>query len=196
MRIRTTPFFKARRLAVYTKKAAPEIQWKGRQRILAKWRLLNGQRMEREIYNSCIVLKNLAAVHKDMPMSADFMLEQLMECSGALKHTYADILSTYRLGEGERAFQILADQVPLKVAGSFAAILSKIDKINPAELLLHMTAFEETLTAVRMTRGMSRAEKKSLITTMAATAAIFAILLNFTIVVVFMNTLQMIDQIF
>ena len=196
MRIRTTPFFKVRRLAAYTQKTAPQIHKKGRQRILAQWRLLNAQRMEREIYNSCIVLKNLAVVHKDMPMSADFMLEQLMECSSALKHTYADILSAYRLGEGEQAFEMLAAQVPIKFAGNFAAILSKIDKINPAELLLHMTAFEETLTAARMTRGMSRAEKKSLITTMAATAAIFAILLNFTIVVVFMNTLQMIDQIF
>ena len=61
---------------------------------------------------------------------------------------------------------------------------------------MHMTAFEEALMGERMTKGMSKAERKSLVTTMAATATIFSILLNFTIVVVFMNTLQMIDQMF
>lgn len=196
MKIKTTFFFKARRLAVYTRKVLPEIEEKGRQRLLARWRLFQGRRMEREIYSSCIVLKNLAMVHKDLPMSADFILEQLMECGGALQNTYADILSAYRLGQGEEAFQILPKQVPLKIAANFAAVLSKIDKINPAELIVHMTSFEETLTGERMTKGMSRAERKSLIVTMAATATIFAILLNFTVVVVFMNTLQMIEQIF
>ena len=83
--------------------------------------------MERELFNSCIVLKNLAMVHQDMPMSGDFILEQLMECSKSLKNVYAD---------------------------------------------------------------------KSLITTMAATATIFAMLLNFTIVVVFMDALKMVEQIF
>jgi len=196
MKIKTTPIFKVRRLASYTRKKAPLLQRRSKQRLLAKWRLFQGERMEREIFNSCIVLKNLAIVHRDMPMSADFILEQLMECSKALKNVYADILSAYRLGQGEEAFLLLAERVPLKTASNFAAVLSRIDKINPAELILHMTAFEETLMGERMTKGMSRAEKKSLITTVAATATIFAILLNFTIVVVFMNTLQMLGQIF
>lgn len=196
MKIKTTPMFKVRRLASYTRRKAPLLKRRSKQRLLAKWRLFQGERMEREIFNSCIVLKNLAIVHRDMPMSADFILEQLMECSKALKNVYADILSAYRLGQGEEAFLLLAERVPLKTASNFAAVLSRIDKINPAELILHMTAFEETLMGERMTKGMSRAEKKSLITTLAATATIFAILLNFTIVVVFMNTLQMLGQIF
>lgn len=196
MKIRTTPMFKVRRLASYTRKTLPKLQTKSRERILTRWRIFNSERMEREIFNSCIVLKNLAMVHKDMPMSADFILEQLMECSKSLKNIYADILSAYRLGQGEEAFLILPKRIPLKAASNFAAVLSKIDKINPAELILHMAAFEETLTGERMTKGMNRTEKKSLITTIAATAAIFAILLNFTIVVVFMNTLNMLGQIF
>lgn len=196
MKIKTTPLFKMRRLAAYTKHSIPRIKVAGRRRILTGWTLFNGERMERELFNSCIVLKNLAMVHQDMPMSGDFILEQLMECSKSLKHVYADILSAYRLGQGEEAFQLLAERVPVKAAANFAAILSKVDKLNPAELKLHMAAFEETLTGERMTKGMSRTEKKSLITTMAATAAIFAILLNFTVVVVFMDTLKMVEQIF
>lgn len=95
MKIRTTPLFKVRRLASYTKRAVPVIKHRGRQQLLIRWNLINREKMEREIFNSCIVLKNLAAVHRNMPMSADFILEQLMECSRLLKTTYADILSAY-----------------------------------------------------------------------------------------------------
>ena len=185
-----------RRLAAYTRRSVPQLKIEGRRRIQTGWRLLNGERMERELFNSCIVLKNLAMVHQDMPMSGDFILEQLMECSKALKNVYADILSAYRLGQGEDAFQLLTERVPIKAAANFAAILSKVDQINPVELKLHMTAFEETLTGERMTKGLSRTEKKSLLITMAATATIFAILLNFTIVVVFMDTLKMVEEVF
>ena len=59
-----------------------------------------------------------------------------------------------------------------------------------------MTAFEETFSSERMTRGMRRAERKSLITTVVAAAAAFAVLLNFTVVVVFMDTLSMLGQVF
>ncbi len=47
-----------------------------------------------------------------------------------------------------------------------------------------------------MTKGMKRAERKSLLTTLLATASVFTILLNFTIVVVFMDALTLLGQAF
>ena len=196
MKIRTTPSFKARRLAGYTKKLLPEVSEKGRKKVLTQWRNIGRDRLEREIFNSCIVLKNLAIVHRDMPMSADFILEQLMESSRALRNIYADILSAYRNGRGEASFQVLYQRIPIKAAKNFAFLLAKIERINPAELVVHMTAFEETFSSERMTRGMRRAERKSLITPVVAAAAAFAVLLNFTVVVVFMDTLSMLGQVF
>lgn len=158
--------------------------------------MLNRDRLEKEIFNSCIVLKNLAIVHRNLPMSADFMLEQMQESANLLKHIYADILSAYRNGRESEAFSLLAERVPLKAAKNFSMILSKIDQINPAELIVQMTAFEETFSTERMTRGMKRTERRSLITTMAATVTVFAVLLNFTVVVVFMDTMRMLRQAF
>lgn len=196
MKIRTTALFKARRLTAGAGKLLPEVSEKSRRKLMVHLRLLNSDRMEKEIFNSCIVLKNLAIVHRDLPMSADFILEQLMDSSRALHNIYADILSAYRNGKGEDSFAIFYEKIPLKSAKNFSFVLAKIDRINPAELITHMTAFEETFAAERMTRGMNRAERRSIITTMAATAAIFAILLNFVIVVVFMDTLRMLGQVF
>lgn len=196
MKIKTTTGFKVRRLAGYTKNLIPVISDKSKRNIMAKWKLLHSDRAEKEIFNCCIVLKNLAIVHREMPMSADFILEQLMESSKILRNTFADMLSAYRNGRGEEAFSILYARVPIKEAKTFASILNKLDQINPAELIAHMTAFEETFASQRMTKGMKRAERKSLLTTMMATASIFAILLNFTIVVVFMDTLNLLGQVF
>lgn len=196
MRIRTTSGFKLRRLAGYTKITVPRISAAGKKTLYDRWRMLNRDRLEKEIFNSCIVLKNLAIVHRDLPMSADFMLEQVQESSNLLKNIYIDILSAYRNGREAQAFLLLPEKVPLRAAKSFSMILSKIDKINPAELIAQMTAFEETFAAERMTRGMKRTERRSLITTMAATVTVFAILLNFTVVVVFMDTMNMLREAF
>lgn len=194
MKLKTTAFFKVRRLAAYTGRLLPER--KGDTGKFLRGQFYRGDRAERELFNSCIVLKNLALIHRDLPMSTDFILEQLMESSKSLKTVYADILSAYRLGQGEEAFRILPARIPLTSAKNFSALLAGIDKINPAELTIQMNAFEQILTAERMTKGMNRAERKSLITTLAATATIFAVLLNFTVVVVFMDTLKALSQIF
>lgn len=58
-------------------------------------------------------------------------------------HVYADILSTYGTG-GRNAFDLLYEQVPVKAARYFSFILSRIDRIDPGELISHMIAFEET----------------------------------------------------
>ena len=197
MKIKTTPWFKIRGLAFYTRRLIPTQAMIRRDRLLSiKWKLFSRERMEREIFNSCIILKNLAMVRRDMPMSADFILEQLMESSHFLRSIYADILSAYRTDGSEKAFQILSERVPLKSAKNFSMVLSRIDQINPAEMIGHMAAFEETLLAERLTKGMTRAEKKSMLMTMAAAITVFAILLNFTVVVVFMDALRALEQIF
>lgn len=178
----------ARNLEFYTR----EVKTK----VTNQWIRFNSDNMEREIFNSCIILKNLAIVYQNRPMSGDFILEELMNNSKYLRNIYADILLDYRNGKGEKAFNDLHDRIPLKSAKRFAMILMKIDQINPLELVAYMTAFEETFAGERLTKGMKRAERKSLVTTMVATATVFTILLNFVIVMVFMDTLGMLRQIF
>ena len=196
MKMRTTLGFRARRLAGYGRRLKRETGGKNKKPVHGLWRRLQRDRLEREIWNSCIVLKNLAIVHRGQPMSCDFILEQLMTCSRPLSNVYADILSAYRNGRGENAFDLLYEQVPVKAARYFSFILSRIDRIDPGELISHMIAFEETFAAERMTRGMRRAERRSLITTMAATATVFAVLLNFTVVVVLMDAMRLLGQAF
>ncbi|MDD4377198.1 MAG: hypothetical protein PHH48_03500 [Eubacteriales bacterium] len=162
---------------------------------ISNFRIKKGQ-YEKEVFNSCITLKNLAIVQKEVPMSQDFILEQLMENAVALKPVYAEVLLEYRSRGSQHVTDVFVKYVPSKSGKNFAAILSKLEKINPAELLDQITAFEEVISQERKTRAMKKAERNSIIITMFATATIFALLLNFAVVVVFMDTISMLGQVF
>ena len=53
-----------------------------------------------------------------------------------------------------------------------------------------MRSFEEAFAGERMTCSMRKADRKSVASALAATASVFAVLINFTVVVVFMDMFQ------
>lgn len=142
---------------------------------------------EQEIFTSCMILKNLSIVQKDYPMSADFYLERLMEDSRYLRSIYGEMLLLWRSGMGEKAFSVLEERVQTKAAVNFSLILSKLDQVNPSELVSSMRSFEESFSEERVTRATRRAYIRSLIVTTASAASVFLILMNFIIVVIFLD---------
>lgn len=150
---------------------------------------------DREIFSSCLLLKNLAVMKQDAPVSADYMLEQLKDNSFLLRHVYEDMVRDYRNGEYESACLRLKMEVGSRAAALFSHILSKLDQVNPAELVSYMHAFEESFEEERMTQAMKSNERKSLICTAASMAAVLSVLMNFTAVAVFMNMHDMLQNI-
>lgn len=150
---------------------------------------------DREIFSSCLLLKNLAVMKQDTPVSADYMLEQLKDNSFLLRHVYEDMIRDYRNGDYENACLRLKTEVGSRAAALFSHILSKMDQVNPAELVSYMHAFEESFEEERMTQAMKSNERKSLICTAASMAAVLAVLMNFTAVAVFMNMHDMLQNI-
>lgn len=149
---------------------------------------------EKEVYSSCIILKNLAIVQKEIPMSQDFIIEQLMENTLVMRPIYAEILSSLR-GEKEGDISdIMVKKIKSRSSKNFALILEKIDKINPTELLEQIGLLEQIILEERKTARIRQADINSLIITIFATATIFALLLNFAVVVVFMDTLSMLSD--
>ena len=73
---------------------------------------------------------------------------------------------------------------------SFAGLLSKMDRINPYELVSQIDVFIGIIREVRTTEAMKQAERRSLIVTVFAAASVFTIMINFCVVVVFLDTLS------
>lgn len=172
--------------------ALNKISKKAGERLIRK----NGAYHDRELFSSSVILKNLALVRQETPLSADYIYENLMENSNLLKPMYSEILTLYRSGRDEEAFKIPATVIGTKAARHFGAILAKLDKLNPAELTMQMEIFQNMMTESRMTYAVKRMQRNSVIVTSLAAVSVFALLINFAVVVVFMDAVNILNNVF
>ena len=156
----------------------------------------NKSRMDRELFQSSVILKNLSLVQGHAPFSADYIYEKLMENSVVLRPVYGQMLTVYRSRKSSEAFKIIPMVIGTKTSKNFAIILSKLEKLNPAELEKQMEVFQKSMMETRMTYAIRRVQRSSLILTALATITVFVLLLNFVVVVVFLNTIETLNQLF
>ena len=151
---------------------------------------------EKDLYHSAILLKNMAIVRKDYPVSLDYMIEELSKGAGKLRTVFQDTLTIYRSGRYDEAFSYFSSAVSYDYADGFASILSKMDKINPFELVSQLDVFISVIKEARITASMKQAERRSLIITGFATASELTCMMNFCVVVVFLDMLAKLRFIF
>lgn len=153
-------------------------------------------RLDQEIYDSSMVLKNLAIAEQDHAFSADYIYERLMENARRLAPVYGQMLSLYRSGKDQEAFAYFAQQCGSQAARNFSMILAKVDQINPSALVEQMEVFQEMAAQQKMTISMKTTQRSSLLVTAIATAAVFVGVINFAVVVVFMHALDTLGGMF
>ena len=149
------------------------------------------EELERELYNSVTLLKNIAIAQEGEPLSADTIMEKLMENAKKLKPVFADMLQVYRQGDKTKALRRFAMSIGTRNASTFAQTLEKIDKTSPAELRLQITSLQETMADERFTSGLEKAESKGTTLFGLATVAAFVCLLNFLFVCVLIDAMDM-----
>ena len=154
------------------------------------------EKLDKELYSSCIVLKNLAIVQAEAPLSADVMLETLEKSSKLLKPIYSETISMYRTGRSGEAFKYFGDAVGTSMGKTFAGLLSKLDKINPEELKEQTLAIQEAMAEKRLTQGYKKAQSNGVITMVLSTVAVMAVMMDFLVVVIFMDLMQMMTSAF
>ena len=138
----------------------------------------------------------MAIVRKDFPVSLDYMLEELSKGSGKLKPVFQYTLNIYRSGKYDEAFGYFSDAVASEYASGFASILSRMDKINPYELVTQLDVFISVIKEARITASMKQAERRSMVITGFAAASELICLMNFCVVVVFLDMLAKLKFIF
>lgn len=195
MEIRVTAPARLRVFAMRLKEAAEE-QSRFAEGIRQKVHSIRSRRFDMELYDSSLLLKNLALADREHAFSADYIYERLMEHARWLRPVYARMLNLYRGGHDQEAFQYLEEQCGSRIGRNFAMVLSKIDRISPDELVEQMEVFLEIMGQQRITAEMKRVQRNSLITTMLATVSVFVMILDFAVVIVFMHTLTMMENIF
>lgn len=149
------------------------------------------EELEKELYNSVTLLKNIAIAQENEPLSADTIMEKLMENAKKLKPVFADMLKVYRQGDKTKALRRFSMSIGTRNANTFAQLLEKIDKTTPSELRLQITSLQETMSDERFTSGLAKAESKGTTLFGLATVASFVCLLNFLFVCVMIDAMDM-----
>lgn len=165
-------------------------------RIIERWKAVERDYYNHEIYDSVLLLKNLATMEHERAFSADFIYEKLMENSNRLKPVYSQMISLYRSGRDRDAFESFAEKTGSRYGKNFSFVLARLDQINPAELMEQMEVFQEMMAQQRMTDNLKKVQNSSLLTTAAAATVFFVMIIDFAVVVLFMNTLDMMKNIF
>ena len=106
------------------------------------------------------------------------------------------MLNHYMNGTEDEAFKVPFIFVGTKAAKNFALILSKLDKLNPAELVQQMNIFQNSMIDKQVTYAVKKVQRNSIIITTLSAASIFVLLINFVVVVVFMDSLNMLTSVF
>lgn len=151
---------------------------------------------EFEIFQQCVFLRNLAFLQEERELSADYIFEMLITISGSMKGIYIEMLKLYRRGKEEEAFAYIGREIGGRIGPNFARLLRKIESLPPSEILSQIESFQETLREKRVSENSKMVEKHSLIATICATLVIFSILINFTVVVVMLDTMRMLRESF
>lgn len=152
--------------------------------------------MELEIFQQCMFLRNLAILQNQKEMSGDYIFETLAKNNLVMKPIYMDMLRLYRTGQEEEAFDLVRRRIGGRLGANYSRLLEKLDSLTPAEMLSQISSFQETIRERRISANAKQVESHSIIATLFATIVIFAILLNFTVVVVMMDTIRMIKESF
>ena len=195
MEIRITGTARLKKTVIRIKELVEEQRWFDnglRQRL----HTIRSRKYDLELYDSSLLLKNMALADREHSFSADYIYERLMEHSKKLKPVYSRMLNLYRAGRDQTAFQYFAEQCGSRTGRNFAMVLSKIDRISPDELVEQMEVFLEIMGQQRVTAEMNRVQRNSLITTMLASVSVFVMVLDFAAVIVFMHTLTLMENIF
>lgn len=153
-----------------------------------------GEKLDDEIYKSCVLLKNLAIVQKDKPWGAEYIYTQLIEHSKELRPMFADMIMQHRLGNDEKAFEIMSERIGTKTGKEFVQILSNLDSLNPSDMVEQLAIFQDALQERKLTLEMKKAETRSNIVYLATTLTMLILIVNFAMLVIFMDAMAQMNN--
>ncbi len=150
--------------------------------------------IDKELFETMTQLKNLCIAQASAPMSGDYLIEQLLKFSNLTKPAYTKLLSLWRLGCAEEGCEVFATLLNTKMSNELSSIFIKLEKINPVELASQLELFQNHVREERMTSFQKKQEALSYVLYSPVIASAFMIMLNFMIIVIWMDTMDLMQK--
>ncbi|WP_430882710.1 hypothetical protein [Fusibacter sp. JL216-2] len=151
--------------------------------------------IDKEVFEAMTQLKNLCIAQADFPLSGDYMIEQVMKFSQITKHAYSKMLVLWRLGDSESACEVFAVTLNTKMSRELSSIFLKLESMAPVEMAEHLNLYQSHIREERMTKHLRKQEMMSYVLYAPVIASAFAIMLNFMVVVIWLDTMELMQKI-
>jgi len=162
--------------------------------VIALIKQYRKDQIDKEIFETMTQLKNLCIAQAHMPLSGDYLIEQLLKFTKMTKPAYTKLLSLWRLGYEKEACKVFGDMLDTKMSRELSNVLVKLEVMNPAELSEHLELFQNHVREERMTLYLKKQEAISYVLYAPVIASAFMIMLNFMIIVIWMDTMSLIQK--
>lgn len=143
-----------------------------------------------ELYRCILQLKNIAITRKDISFSSDFLLEQLSKFTKRTKPIFNRMIALWSIGKKEEACNYFASVIDTKEAEQLSNLFRKLDNLFPNELYNQIVLLQEAMKKERETSKLVANENKSNLIYFIVIATSVVVLINFVIVVYYLETLH------
>ncbi len=143
-----------------------------------------------EIYRALNQLKNIAIAKRHNPPGADFILEQIRKFTKRSRPIFNRMMALWSMGKKEQACAYLEQAINTKEAIELANLLIKLDDLNPIELKNQLILLQENIKKERETARLKRNENKSNVVYLFVIASSIVVMVNFIVVVYFIETIH------
>ena len=162
--------------------------------VLKELREARKKLIDKEIFEAMTQLKNICIAQGNTPMSGDYIIEKIMVTAQATSLAYSRLLTHWRRGQIELGCELFGDSLDTKISREMAAIFVKLETMNPIELTPHIEAYQSHIREERMTKYLKKQENISYLMYAPVIASAFFIMMNFIMIVVWMDTAKLIQN--
>lgn len=160
--------------------------------------LTEGHKRKQDVELGRIVsqLKNTIIIKHQNPSSSDFILQQLYKFSKITKPIFSRMLAMWSLNEKIRACGYFSLSIGTQLSRDLANVFSKLDKLNPIELREQLEILQKEIKEDRKTRKLEEKERRSYVIYFVIALACALIVLNFIVLVYFIEVFSELQNTF
>lgn len=147
-------------------------------------------KLNAEIIVSISQIKNMSISRYENKISSDYILEQIAKFSKKTKPIFNKMIALWNLNKKDEACKYFELAIGTKEAQGLTDIFRKMDSIMPSELYNQILLLQETVNKERETRKLIANENKSNIIYFIVVITSFIIMINFVVVVYYLEFLN------
>jgi hypothetical protein len=141
-----------------------------------------------ELYSLLTQLKNIA-INEDNLYSIEFMINQLLKSANLTKDLLSNYLLKYRTCREDEAIEYFLNRLNTPLSKDFLAIIMKLDKLAPGELINQIELAKFKFREDRNTKKKGKQESLSNLVFLPIYIPVLVIILNFVMIVLWIPTM-------